>query len=130
MCSAVVITAKLTSSCKGTKDRMKSNGIDREHDIPASLTPPMALEGILLCLSLLTVVKVLHCNSAFNGAEGVACAVGIAAYAPCLVLQGTVSDLLWLSTLDAAYITEVRNQQKLLAPLMSKRKVTCLIHSR
>ena len=45
---------------------MECNGIDRIHYISARLTLPVALEGILLCLSLLTTIKVLHSYPALN----------------------------------------------------------------
>ena len=84
---------------------MEGNGIDRVHNIPASLALPVAFEGVLLCLSLFTVIEVFHGDPALDGTKGIACAIGIAAYAPCLILQRRVSDLFWLPTLDAADTT-------------------------
>lgn len=83
---------------------MKGNGIDREHHIPACFALPMALEGVLSCLSLLTVVKVLHRYSTLYGAQGISSPVRVAAYAACLVLEGRVSGLLWLTASDAATV--------------------------
>ena len=76
-----------TSSCKCAKDRMKGDSIDRVDQIPASFAFPVAFEGILPGLDLLTVIKILHCYPALNRAERIAGAIGIAAYAACLVLE-------------------------------------------
>ena len=84
---------------------MKGDGIDREHHIPASFALPVTLEGILSCLALLTVVKVLHGYSALYRAEGIASVVRVAAYTACLILQGRLPYLLWLPSLDAAVCT-------------------------
>lgn len=56
----------LTSSCKSAKYRVECQCIDRVDQITAGFTSPVALEGILSALHLLTVVEVLHCHSAFN----------------------------------------------------------------
>ena len=66
---------------------MKRDCIDGVDQVTASFALPVTLEGILLRLHLLTVVKVLHGHSALNRAESIAGAVGVAAYAACLVLE-------------------------------------------